>query len=96
MIVNLVRICQGFLNVGPALPGGPEQYFNNVAEPTFVIKSCLYNVQTLILDAVVVRQFIVPSARSCTDVTIRYIERISCGNVTFGWLSFRCWDGWAC
>lgn len=55
MVVNIVRICQGFLNIGPALPGGPVQYFNDVAQPTFVIKSCLYNVQTLILDGVVVR-----------------------------------------
>ena len=55
MIVNIVRNCQGFLNVGPALPGGPEQYFNDASQPTFVIKSCIYNVQTVILDAVVVR-----------------------------------------
>lgn len=55
MIVNIVRICQGFLNIGPFLPGGPVGYFNDVSQPTFVIKSCLYNAQTLILDAVVVR-----------------------------------------
>lgn len=54
MIVNIVRICDGFLSVGPALPGGPVQYFNDISQRTFLIKSCLFNTQTLILDAVVV------------------------------------------
>ncbi|KAF5324158.1 hypothetical protein D9619_011119 [Psilocybe cf. subviscida] len=39
MIVNIVRITEGFVSVGPGLPGGPEEYFQNVAETTFVIKS---------------------------------------------------------
>lgn len=54
MIVNIIRISEGFVSVGPSLPGGPEQYFQDVAETTFVVKSVLYNVQTLILDGVVV------------------------------------------
>jgi hypothetical protein len=56
IIVDIVRNCQGFLNVGPALPGGPEQYFSDASQPTFVIKTCIYSVQTVILDAVVVRR----------------------------------------
>ncbi|PAV17563.1 hypothetical protein PNOK_0762800 [Pyrrhoderma noxium] len=56
LIVNIVRLCQRFLNVGPFLPQGPKQYFNDVSEPTFVIKSCLYNAQTLILDGVVIHR----------------------------------------
>lgn len=55
MIVNIVRLCDGFLSVGPTLPGGPVQYFNDISQRTFLIKSCLFNTQTLILDAVVVR-----------------------------------------
>ncbi|KAF5319299.1 hypothetical protein D9619_008345 [Psilocybe cf. subviscida] len=54
MIVNIIRISEGFVSVGPSLPGGPEQYFQDVAETTFVVKSVLYNVQTLILDGVVI------------------------------------------
>lgn len=54
MVVNIVRICHGFLTVGPSLPGGPVQYFNDISQRTFLIKSCLFNTQTLILDAVVV------------------------------------------
>lgn len=54
MIVNIVRICDGFISVGPHLPGGPLQYFNDISQRTFLIKSCLFNTQTLILDAVVV------------------------------------------
>ena len=55
MIVNIIRVRQGFLTIGPRLSGGPEQFFRDVSTSTFVIKSCLYNTQTLILDAVVVR-----------------------------------------
>ena len=54
MIVNIIRVRQGFLTVGPRLPGGSEQFFRDVSTSTFVIKSCLYNTQTVILDAVVV------------------------------------------
>lgn len=60
MTVNLVRICQGFINIGPHLPGGPEQYFADFSQLTFLAKSVLYNIQTLILDAVVIyRTYIV-------------------------------------
>lgn len=52
--MNTIRVRDGFLVVGPRLPGGPEQFFEDVSQATFVIKSCLYNTQTLILDAVVV------------------------------------------
>ncbi|KIP01643.1 hypothetical protein PHLGIDRAFT_131166 [Phlebiopsis gigantea 11061_1 CR5-6] len=54
MIVNIMRVRQGFLTVGPHLPGGSEQFFGDVSTSTFVIKSCLYNTQTLILDGVVI------------------------------------------
>jgi len=60
MIVDIVRICNGFINVGPKLPHGPEQYFGAVSQPTFVTKGCLYDAQTLILDAAVIyRAYIV-------------------------------------
>ncbi|KAI0339753.1 hypothetical protein BDW22DRAFT_1361354 [Trametopsis cervina] len=51
MIVNILRICEGFLNIDPTQS---LNFFNSVSEPTFVIKSCLFNAQTLILDAVVI------------------------------------------
>ena len=54
MIVNTIRVKDGFMVIGPTLPGGPEQFFRDVSQTTFVIKSCLYNVQTMILDGVVV------------------------------------------
>ena len=54
MGTNTARLYQGFLTVGPHIPGGPEAYFRDVSQPTFITKSCLYNLQTLILDAVVV------------------------------------------
>ncbi|KAI0655014.1 hypothetical protein C8Q70DRAFT_457848 [Cubamyces menziesii] len=54
MGVNIARVYQGFLTIGPGLPGGPEQYFADVSQPTFVTKSALYCLQTLILDGVVI------------------------------------------
>lgn len=54
MIVNIIRISEGYASIGPTLKGGPEQYFNDVTQTTFIMKSVLFNVQTLILDAVVV------------------------------------------
>ncbi|KAI1782844.1 hypothetical protein LXA43DRAFT_1137185 [Ganoderma leucocontextum] len=54
MAVNIARVYQGFLSKGPDIAGGPEAYFADVSEPTFVMKSSLYNAQTLVLDAVVI------------------------------------------
>ncbi len=52
--MNIARVYQGFISIGPFMTGGPEGYFADVSTTTFVVKSCLYNTQTLILDAVVV------------------------------------------
>ncbi|KAI0700197.1 hypothetical protein BC835DRAFT_1221431, partial [Cytidiella melzeri] len=51
MITNIIRICQGFLDVDPS---NSLAYFMNVSSPTYLIKSCLFNAQTLVLDAVVI------------------------------------------
>ncbi|KAI0631505.1 hypothetical protein C8Q77DRAFT_141002 [Trametes polyzona] len=60
MAVNIARIYQGFVTIGPFVPGGPEAWFSAVSDPTFVAKSVFYNTQTLILDAVVIyRTYIV-------------------------------------
>lgn len=53
-VVNIDRLIEGFITKGPQLPSGVESYFANVTETTFVIKGVLYNLQTLILDGVVV------------------------------------------
>ncbi|EJC99739.1 uncharacterized protein FOMMEDRAFT_160184 [Fomitiporia mediterranea MF3/22] len=54
LIVNIVRVCQGLLNVGPNLPEGPQQYFDDVTQPTFITKIIMSNLQAIILDAVVI------------------------------------------
>lgn len=54
MTVNIMRLYEGFISKGPKQPGGPEAYFGNVSEVSFVLKNALYNAQTLILDGVVV------------------------------------------
>ena len=55
MGTNIARLYQGLLSIGPFVPWGSEAFFADVSQLTFVIKSCVYNAQTLILDAVVVR-----------------------------------------
>lgn len=51
---NIARLREGLITIGPHQPQGIEEYFKDVSQTTFVIKSTLYNVQTLVLDAVVV------------------------------------------
>ncbi|RDX45775.1 hypothetical protein OH76DRAFT_932891 [Lentinus brumalis] len=54
MAINIVRLYQGFISKGLALSGGSEDYFSSATDATFLVKSCLYNAQTVILDAVVI------------------------------------------
>ncbi|CDO73859.1 hypothetical protein BN946_scf185016.g16 [Trametes cinnabarina] len=54
MGVNMFRLYAGFVSIGPGLPGGPEEYFQDVSRVSCVLKSALLNVQTLILDGVVI------------------------------------------
>ncbi|THH32191.1 hypothetical protein EUX98_g1986 [Antrodiella citrinella] len=53
-IVNIVRLQDGFLSSGPKHLDGIEGFFADISEETYILKSALYNVQTLILDAVVI------------------------------------------
>ncbi|KAL5526960.1 hypothetical protein ACEPAF_8689 [Sanghuangporus sanghuang] len=63
LINNIVRVWQGLVAVGPSLSGGSESYFQNVTQHTFVIKGVLYNLQTLILDGIVIyRTYVVWSS----------------------------------
>ncbi|TCD60866.1 hypothetical protein EIP91_009385 [Steccherinum ochraceum] len=52
--VNIQWIRNGFITLGPNHVDGIEGYFADVSEPAYIVKGALYNVQTLILDAVVI------------------------------------------
>ncbi|KAI0086915.1 hypothetical protein BDY19DRAFT_1058451 [Irpex rosettiformis] len=52
MITNIVRICQGFLNTNDL--SGAVAYFNDPSKPTSVIRSCVFDAQSLLLDGVVI------------------------------------------
>ncbi|KAH8078720.1 hypothetical protein BXZ70DRAFT_657842 [Cristinia sonorae] len=54
LAVNIHRLRNGLLTKGPKRPDGSEGYFGDVTEITYMVKGALYNVQTLILDAVVI------------------------------------------
>lgn len=78
--MNIARLWRGLLIDGPSLPGGPESYFANISHNTYVAKSVLYNLQTLILDGVVVSLFSVVLYKSCHfDLPDRFIEHMSFG-----------------
>ena len=85
MVVNVARLYKGFISMGPTLPGGPEEYFAfspSSGDPLFLIKSCLYNTQTVILDAVVV------SLRSTFPVVVglsRHIRSTGHGSSGITW-----------
>ncbi|KAH8096905.1 hypothetical protein BXZ70DRAFT_322737 [Cristinia sonorae] len=53
-INNMVRLVRAFIIIGPNLPGGANEFFTDSTEYTFIIKACLFPVQTLILDGVVI------------------------------------------
>jgi hypothetical protein len=55
MVVNIVRLFHGFLNTNLSHEQSVA-FFATVSEPTFVIKSCVFNAQTLLLDGVLVRK----------------------------------------
>ena len=82
MALNMARIYEGFVAMGPSLPGGPEEYFENISLPTFVAKSCLFNAQSLILDAIVVSHpfpVCCQNPRERTSWTRRYTGRMWSG-----------------
>ncbi|RDX45774.1 hypothetical protein OH76DRAFT_932893 [Lentinus brumalis] len=54
MAVNITRLYQAFVTVGPHVHGGPEAYFEDLSHVTFIAKSFLYCTQTLIIDGVVI------------------------------------------
>ncbi|KAI0702359.1 hypothetical protein C8T65DRAFT_741524 [Cerioporus squamosus] len=54
MTINIIRIYQAFVTVGPHVYGGPEACFEELSHATFLVKSCLCCTQTLIIDGVVI------------------------------------------
>lgn len=81
MAVNIARIYQGFITIGPFVPGGPEAWFSVVSDPTFVAKSVFYNTQTLILDAVVVSHWWSLQTALSMLIAVRSTGHISYGKV---------------
>ncbi|TCD61156.1 hypothetical protein EIP91_008836 [Steccherinum ochraceum] len=52
--IDIDRLVRGFVTVGPYQPGGTWLFFYSVTDYTFIVKACLYPVQILILDGVVI------------------------------------------
>ncbi|TFY54988.1 hypothetical protein EVG20_g9484 [Dentipellis fragilis] len=56
MSVNILHVCEGFVGIGSTMSGGPVEYFSDVTRTSFVTKSWLYNIQTIVFDAVVIHR----------------------------------------
>ncbi|KAG2104364.1 uncharacterized protein F5147DRAFT_638384 [Suillus discolor] len=54
MIVDFIRAEQGLVTYRNTFPGGPEAFFADVAQITFLIKSILYTSQTMLGDGIVI------------------------------------------
>ena len=83
--MNVARLYKGFISMGPTLHGGPEEYFAfspSSGDPLFLIKSCLYNTQTVILDAVVVSLWSIFPVDMCS---LRHIRSTGHGSSGITW-----------
>lgn len=54
LVIDIIRIVEGFIYLPAAYPGGRIRYFSEVSQWTFVTKNYVYAAQTLVGDGVVV------------------------------------------
>lgn len=54
LIVDIIRLEDGFVKYRDIFPGGPVAFFQDISQPTFVTKNLIYALQTMIGDGVVV------------------------------------------
>ncbi|KAG1774151.1 hypothetical protein EV702DRAFT_1032453 [Suillus placidus] len=54
LAVDIFRLEDGFVKHRDILPGGPVAFFQDISQPTFVIKNLIYAVQTMLGDGVVI------------------------------------------
>ena len=91
MIANIVRICQGFLDTGS--PSESIAYFNDSSKPTSVIRSCVFDAQSLLLDGVVVSLLSVYPRARLNMLPSRYTELGWYGGKMFALYSCPHWHG---
>ncbi|KAG1850797.1 hypothetical protein DFJ58DRAFT_746360 [Suillus subalutaceus] len=54
MIVDIIRVEQGLVTYRNTFPGGPEAFFADIAQVTFVVKNIIYTMQTMVGDGMVI------------------------------------------
>lgn len=54
LIVDIIRLKDGFVKYRDIFPGGPVAFFQDISQPTFVTKNLIYALQTMIGDGVVI------------------------------------------
>ena len=54
MVVNIVRVENGFVKYRDTFPGGPAVYFADTTQPLYLIKSTIFTLQTMVADGALV------------------------------------------
>jgi hypothetical protein len=58
MVINIIRTEEGLVQYGDNFPEGPESFFANVSQETFVISNTIVILQALLGDGVVVSSIV--------------------------------------
>lgn len=54
IVVNIIRVQDGLVNYRDTFQGGPEAFFSDVTERTYIVKHMLYVLQTLLADGAMI------------------------------------------
>jgi hypothetical protein len=54
IVVDIIRLEDGFVKYRDTFPGGPAAFFQDISQPTFLTKNILFAFQTMLGDGVLV------------------------------------------
>ncbi|KAG2356403.1 hypothetical protein BDR07DRAFT_1492016 [Suillus spraguei] len=54
IVINIIRTGDGLVKYRDTFPGGPDEYFDDVSQVTYLAKDVLYIMQTLLADGVLI------------------------------------------
>ncbi|KIJ62435.1 hypothetical protein HYDPIDRAFT_114550 [Hydnomerulius pinastri MD-312] len=84
LAIDIKRLQDGFITYRDTIPGGPEAFFADVKQETFVFKNAVYSIQTLLGDAVVIyRCYVVWQSRSIIILAVLLWFAVAATSVGF-------------
>jgi hypothetical protein len=57
IVINIIYIEQGLVTQRDSFPGGPTAFFADVTQSAFIARGCVFTLQTLLGDGVVVSEY---------------------------------------